>query len=330
MKPRKLLPLLALAALALSTTAATAASGGVVDGGGSVVNGVVFEKYLHNQKPVDPATIGLDGKAELARFAHQVPRLAEDMATIYQKKWYVVPGKLLRQLDAKGTGIPLATQEVVLQDKDFVFVDQDWLASVKDKPEEKSLLLQHELWQNLRVNFHPEMDPAKVWKINYAVQENPHLSDRQLADLTNKFGFWPRYGRHYGTRHAYELARDYAVKDAAELAPACTKLKGVAQLKALKRTAARMEKREAAILASKDPERYLILSEYDVREGESAQALFRSLPDDDDIGTVSADPLILQIICDYVKKPKLAAPGAAASGVDDEPAPDAAGEGSAR
>jgi hypothetical protein len=314
--------------ITLCATAAAAASGGVVDGGGSVVNGVVFEKYLHNQKPVDPATIGLDGKAELTRFAHQVPRLAEDMATIYQKKWYVVPGKLLRQLDAKGTGIPLATQEVVLQDKDFVFVDQDWLVSVKDKPEEKSLLLQHELWQNLRVNFHPEMDPAKVWKINYAVQENPHLSDRQLADLTDKFGFSPR-PYPYGTKHAYEIARDFAVKDAAELAPACAKLKGTPLVRALNRVSAKMEKREAAILSGMDPERDMIASEYVVRQKRVGQELFMFLPHGEGSEIVPADPLFVKMICDAAKKPAAAAK-APAFAADDEATPDAAGEGSAR
>ncbi len=200
---------------------ALADQGGVVDGGGSLVQGKVFEEYLLTHKPVDPHSIGLGGETELQRFGSLSPSLAKAMSSLYKKKWYTVPPALLRQLTPEQTGIPLKSKVAIVQDQAVVFVDQSWLRAVKNKPAEISAMVQHELWQNIRVNTDPSLPPAKVWQANLEVLAHPSLTASDLTGIADKYGFGT-----YGTAAEFKQATARAENDHRQIQKLCASKHG--------------------------------------------------------------------------------------------------------
>lgn len=171
----------------------SAHAGTNVGGGGSEVEGTVFELYLRkNQKT--PKELGLEGKEELAEIRNLAPGLANEMSTILQKKWILVDEGKIKQLSQHETGIPLPAKQVIFQDSTTVYVDKEWLARATE--EEKSVMLVHEFWQNVRLakNETPTKDdekipPGNVHKITFDLLSSRPFTSGQLIALGEKYKF---------------------------------------------------------------------------------------------------------------------------------------------
>jgi hypothetical protein len=189
-----------LAILTAAIPAIASARGGDVSGGGSTVRGIVYENFLRGST-FDPRANGLSGERELELIRSKLPGLADRMAKIYDKRWFLVEPGDIQGLSREETGIPLYTEEVIYQNQRFVFVDKSWLAEANAK--ERSAMILHELWQSIRVdnnfrskpdtrfigNFGGYVKPEAVPEINLLLLDNPDMPPGELQKLARQMGF---------------------------------------------------------------------------------------------------------------------------------------------
>jgi hypothetical protein len=169
--------------------------GGDSSGGGFRVNGQTYETMLRNSRRnpqtcktcKGPNTIVEDMLQDVER---KVPRFAETLRSVLQKKWYFVPAKLDKMPKAKA-GIPMTYSQGAIQYQDKVLVEAQPFD--QGSKEDRATMISHELVRGAQLAMEKEhpgyhSDPSVVYDLTVDLLDKS-LSAEELRDKLFASGF---------------------------------------------------------------------------------------------------------------------------------------------